>query len=284
MKRGMSREEKLQVIREAQLLSPGDRATILFLFASDPDPAVHSSARAAFRDLPDDVLDAVLNWREAHPKLLNALARLHFSNRHLAVRIAEHHHCDDGTLAFLVAKGIVSEHGRKVLNSQPTVADAAETEEELYPEESDAPVDEESEEFKSKYQLSQIMGVAEKIKFAQTGDKEWRMILIKDSNKLVSGTVIKNPRITEAEVLTILKSSIQNDEILRVICANKEWVKNYQIRKALVENVKTPLPMALRFLATLSEKDLASLAKSKNVQSVLSTQARKLLMNKKKDK
>ena len=74
---------------------------------------------------------------------------------------------------------------------------------------------------------------------------------------------------------------MQNDEIMRVICANKEWIKNALIRKALVENSKTPLPAALRFVATLGEKDLASLAKSKNVSSVIASQARRILMSKK---
>jgi hypothetical protein len=126
------------------------------------------------------------------------------------------------------------------------------------------------------------MGIGEKIKMALTGDKEWRKILIKDSNKLVSGGVLKNPRITEPEVLNILKSGSMNDEIMRLICANKEWVKNYPIRKALVENPKTPLANALRYLGTLNEKDVANYAKSRNVSSVIATQAKRMLLNKKK--
>jgi hypothetical protein len=110
------------------------------------------------------------------------------------------------------------------------------------------------------------------------------MLLIKDTNKLVSEAVIKNPRLTEAEVLFIAKSPVNNDDIIRDICANKEWTKNYQIRKALVENNKTPLHQALRFLSTLTEKDLAVFAKSKNISSVIATQARRSLLNKKKEK
>jgi len=136
-------------------------------------------------------------------------------------------------------------------------------------------------EFRSKYQMSQAMGISEKIKTALTGDKEWRAILIKDANKLVSGAVVKNPRITDAEILNILKVGVQNDEIIRTICDNKEWVKNYLIRKALVECPKTPLPKALRFLSSLNEKDIAGYAKSKNISSVVSTQARRMIMNKK---
>ncbi|RQW76769.1 MAG: hypothetical protein EHM51_02940, partial [Geobacter sp.] len=140
---------------------------------------------------------------------------------------------------------------------------------------------EDSEEFQSKYKMCQQMGISEKIKFALTGDKEWRAILIRESNKLVSGAVVKNPRISDAEILTIAKSKIQNDEIMRMICMNKEWTKIYAIRKALVENNRTPLPSALRFMSTLTVKDLAGLAKSKNITTVLSTQARRLLSAKK---
>jgi len=49
-----------------------------------------------------------------------------------------------------------------------------------------------------------------------------------------------------------------------------------------VENSKTPLPKALRFMTTLSERDLVSLAKSKNVVTVIATQARRLVMAKQK--
>ena len=118
---------------------------------------------------------------------------------------------------------------------------------------------------------------------ALSGDKEWRSILVKDPNKLVSGSVIKNPRITEAEILNLIKSGIQNDEIMRLICANKEWIKNYNIRKALIENSRTPLQNASRYLATMNDKDLASFAKSKNISSVISTMARRLVLNKKRD-
>jgi hypothetical protein len=51
-----------------------------------------------------------------------------------------------------------------------------------------------------------------------------------------------------------------------------------------VENNKAPLHHALRFLSSLTEKDLAVLAKSKNISSIIATQARRSLLNKKKEK
>jgi hypothetical protein len=38
----------------------------------------------------------------------------------------------------------------------------------------------------------------------------------------------------------------------------------------------------MRYLATMSEKDLAGFAKSKNISSVVSTMAKRLLLSKKK--
>ena len=102
------------------------------------------------------------------------------------------------------------------------------------------------------------------------------------TNKLISGSVIKNPRISDAEILNILKVGVQNDEIIRLICANKEWTKNYLIRKALINCPKTPLPNALRYLGTLTEKDLSGIAKSKNISSVLASSAKRLILAKQK--
>lgn len=264
-------------------LSPPDLTTVLFVLANDQDGEVSGGARRRLAELPEGKLREAVSAPSLHPRILDGIARLYLQNREIASLIASHPHCPDETRQFLAERGIEVPLGPCHVEAHPHSPVEEEADQE-FPADGEGEIDEESEAFRGKYQLAQVMGVPDKIKIAQTGDKEWRMILIRDSNKLVSGTVIKNPRITEQEVLTISKSSIQNDEILRVICANKEWIKNYQIRKALVENNKTPLPSALRFLATLTDKDLGHLAKSKSISSVLSTQARKLILGKKKNK
>jgi len=69
--------------------------------------------------------------------------------------------------------------------------------------------------------------------------------------------------------------------MLRAIIRNKDWMKNYQIRKALVYNCRTPLQTSLRLLTTLNDRDLVKLLRSKDVSSVLANRARKLYFNKK---
>jgi len=210
---------------------------------------------------------------------LDLLAHLHYPKQAVAEKLASHPEIESMTLAFLSEKlAVRKENSLRDPNPETKNTEDAS----VSGMEEPVGVDEESEEFKSKYQLSMKLGIAEKIKIALVGDKEWRTLMIKDSNSLVSEAVLKNPRITEPEILSIVKSSVLSEEMLRIICRNKEWVKNYQIRKALVLNCKTPLQSALRFLATLTDKDTAILARSKNVSTIIATQARKLLLNKKR--
>lgn len=136
----------------------------------------------------------------------------------------------------------------------------------------------------SKYQMALQMEVAEKIKFALTGDKEWRTIFLKDTNKLVCSAALKNPRITDGEVLAVAKNKSANDELIRLITLNQEWVKNYEIVKALVHHPRTPLPKALRYMNVLTPKDLKTLAKSRAVSQVLANNARRLLMAREKNR
>lgn len=274
------RDLKVQAARGQVALGPSDLVVLLYFLTHDGDAEVKQAALKSLRDLPEATLDQVVAAQDVNEKILEVVARLHFPKQRIMERILMHPVCTEPIRAFLAEKGIRDVRGQVDL-SQYGSPGAGDVDEDAETAEGEG-IDEEDEEFKSKYQLSQQMGVSEKIKAALTGDKEWRSILLKDANKLVSGAVVKNPRITEAEILTISKSKIQNDEIVRVICANKEWTKNYMIRKALVENSKTPMAVALRFMATLTEKDLASLAKSKNVSSVIATQARRTLLNKSK--
>lgn len=131
----------------------------------------------------------------------------------------------------------------------------------------------------SKYQIALKLKVTEKIKMALTGGKEWRAIMMNESNRLVQSAVMQNPRISDGEVLMIAKNKTSSDDLIRMILLNKDWVKNYEIKKALISHPKTPPPKALRFISYLTMKDLKELAKSRQVSNVVATAARKELEN-----
>lgn len=273
------RDLKLQAARGEITVSDGDMATILYFLAHDPDTEVRGVAIRTLRTMTELQVLAIAENEGCHPKILDMLAHIHWQNVDIAAKLLAHPAIDDNTAAFLSGK-LAESADDEVEDAPPEQgeqqkADSGDTEE-------IEEVDEESEKFQSKYRLSMKMEINEKIKVALTGDKEWRTLMIRDTNKLVATAVVKNPRITEGEVLALAQSAIQHDEIMRLLCTNKEWVKIYQIRRALVMNCKTPLQAALRFMMTLTDRDLATLAKSKNIATVISTQARRQLMNKKR--
>jgi len=128
--------------------------------------------------------------------------------------------------------------------------------------------------------LSQKIGkmkVSEKIKLGLVGNLQARSILIRDSNKLVAAAVLKSPRITESEVEAVSKSRSVSEDVIRQIAHSKEWTRNYQVKVNLVNNSKTPVGDAIKFLNYLRDKDLGQVAKSKNVPQPVVTAARKLL-------
>lgn len=146
-------------------------------------------------------------------------------------------------------------------------------------------IDDDIEEFDittlSKYQQLLEMAVAEKIKMALTGDKEWRGLLIREANKMVSSAVLKNPRISDGEVLLVAKNRASSDDLIRIILLNREWVKNYDMKKALIVHPRIPLQNAMRYMTFLTDKDLKELAKSRNVSQAIVNNARRMLMTKK---
>jgi len=135
---------------------------------------------------------------------------------------------------------------------------------------------------KSLYNQIAHMTVGERVKLALKGNRDARMILIRDPNRLIQRFVLKNPRITDDEILMVARNRNLDTDLLRQIGEHKSWPRNYQIKLALVTNPKSPLATALHFVSNLMERDVRFLAKSKNVSSVIATQARRMLMQREK--
>jgi len=128
------------------------------------------------------------------------------------------------------------------------------------------------------------MSIAEKIKLATKGNKEARGYLLRDSNKLVAVAAIRSPKVTDPEILAIANSRQAHDDVLRVVYANREWVKLYPVKLALVKNPKVPLPIAMKFLSTLRESEIREIARDKNVPSGVQLMARKAMEKKNEPK
>lgn len=128
------------------------------------------------------------------------------------------------------------------------------------------------------------MSVSERIKLANKGNKEVRSMLIRDANKLVAVAVIRSPRITDAEVMAQAINKGAHEDVLRVVYTHREWTRKYPVRLALVKNPKVPAQVLMRFLNTLAESDVKSLAKDKNVSGAIQMMAKKMIQRKNEPK
>jgi hypothetical protein len=124
------------------------------------------------------------------------------------------------------------------------------------------------------------MTIAQKIRLAMLGSAAERMLLLRDSNRLVASAAIRSPLIQEPEVVRISSSRVVSEEVLRAISINKDWVRNYQVKLNLVTNPRTPFPMSSRLVPYLRENDLKTIAKSKNVTGSIATAAKQQLSRK----
>lgn len=295
---GASHEVRLAAARGALPLAGKDLLTALFFLANGQDAEVKQAAVTTLKNLPVTVLTSSLSATGLHPKLLELVARLRISESEVTGRILVHPDIEPGTLRYLARHAhletlqqLFAAHQDKFDSNPELVEDllanpradrALKARLKRPAPQSDPDRGSNHDEERSKYQMSLDLKVAEKIKVGLTGDKEWRNLLIKDANKLVQGAVLKNPRITDGEVVMVARNKQSSDEMIRLILLNKDWMKLYEIKKALVWHPKTPLPKALRLVGFLNLKDLKDLVRSRNVQTAISTAARKELERKQK--
>lgn len=125
------------------------------------------------------------------------------------------------------------------------------------------------------------MTVSQRIRCAMLGSTTERGLLIRDRNRLVAVAAIKSPLTQENEVMRVAASRNVNDDVLRVIASNREWVGKHQIKLALVMNPRTPFIHVMKLIPHLREAELKALAKSKNVPGNVATAARQQLLRKK---
>jgi hypothetical protein len=120
------------------------------------------------------------------------------------------------------------------------------------------------------------LNAAEKMMAALKADREKRMILIRDRNRVVYSAVLSSPKLTNSDVEFIAKMKNVSPEVLRTIGGKREWTKRYSIRLELVKNALTPIEISLRQISSLSTMDLRKLTRDRNVPEQVRRQAIKL--------
>ena len=120
------------------------------------------------------------------------------------------------------------------------------------------------------------LAVPQKVELASKGNREVRQILSRDPNKMVARAVILSPRLSVNDVAAYASSPLTNEEILRGIGENKEWMSNPALVKAIVANPRTPVPVAMRHLVHLSHVEQNLLSRNRNIHAVIRREAKRL--------
>lgn len=146
---------------------------------------------------------------------------------------------------------------------------AALAEDEDDPDAIEQDYEKETEKLKDKYvplhKKVADMTTPQKIRFATIGNAAARALLLRDPQKVVANAAIMSPRMTAAEAAAISKSKEVGEDILRQIGRRKDWVQNYEVKRGLVFNPKTPIATALSWLGHLRDNDLKILSRSRGV-------------------
>jgi hypothetical protein len=127
------------------------------------------------------------------------------------------------------------------------------------------------------------MTISQKVRLCMLGNASERLILVRDSNRLVAAAAIKSPGIQENEVVRIASSRNVSEDVLRIIALDRVWTRSHQIKLNLVQNPRTPFAFSSKLIQHLREHELKALARSKNVTGAVSTAARQQLSRRKVD-
>jgi hypothetical protein len=214
-----------------------DQLAILVLLLDDPDPEIRTTADATLNRIPSDVLSRFLGRSD------------------IPIGIRE----------FFADRGIFPAGDAAPDSEQPLVE----------AEHDDAFAADEDEDKDTVSQKIAAMSMPEKLKAATKGTKEMRAILVRDPNKLICAAVMSSPKLTEQEVEGIARMASVSEDVLRIIGANRAWMKNYKIASGLTRNPKTPLALSLNILHRINDRDLSTLAVDRNVPEQLRIAAKK---------
>jgi hypothetical protein len=126
------------------------------------------------------------------------------------------------------------------------------------------------------------LNAAQKLRLALFGTREERMILVRDTNRVIAIASINNPRLSEQEVELVSVSRNVLEDVLLAITRRKDAMKRYGVVHNLVRNPKVPLPVSMRLIPRLHDRDLKLLIKNKNVAEGVRVNARKQMMAREK--
>jgi len=254
-----------------------EKIEILVMLASGSEGEEQSTALETLQSWPPAELQQVLQDPATPVAVLEFVAtNLAPHREELGEALLQNPNLTDHVRSWLAAAFSLIAEARSSEASEPPTSTPAPSED---PAEDSTPEPQKPKPTTA-IQRTQRMSVVQKVKSALTGTKEERMLLIRDSNRLVARAVMQSPKLTEDEVEKYAAMKDVCEDALRVITLNRRFMKLYVVVKALVNNPRTPIDVGLHLVARVNEFDLRRLAQNRNVADVIRHTAEKIMRQK----
>jgi hypothetical protein len=127
-----------------------------------------------------------------------------------------------------------------------------------------------------------MLPVPARLKLARGAPRTLRMFLMRDTNPQVACAALLFNNLSDQEIEQAAASRSVQEEVLAAIAKRREWIQRYPVMKALIQNPRTPLATALKFVPRLSVRDLRDLARDRNVPDAVRSLALRLYRIKQK--
>jgi hypothetical protein len=123
------------------------------------------------------------------------------------------------------------------------------------------------------------LAVKDRLRLAKQANRPVRNILIRDVEKRVHVSVLKNPKITDDEIFEYTSIPTLSPNALRWVASQPKYARRPKVRMNLIMNPGMPKDTAVKLMATLNADQLRRIMRSPKARESIQRVARKKLMN-----
>lgn len=118
-----------------------------------------------------------------------------------------------------------------------------------------------------------------RVSMARSGNRQQLARMLSDTNALVIRTLLKNPALTESDVLKLSSQRPAAADVQREVFHSRTWSTRYSVKKALIFNPYTPTDIGMKIVHMLMVQDLRRVADSQDLHPWLRDTARQYLQS-----
>ena len=123
------------------------------------------------------------------------------------------------------------------------------------------------------------MAVPDRLRLAKQANRPVRNILIRDVEKRVHVSVLKNPKISDEEIFEYTAIPTLAPNALRWVASQAKYSRRPEVRMNLIMNPAMPKDTAVKLMASLNAGQLMRIMRSPKAREAIQRVARRKLMN-----